>query len=156
MYQLVKAFKTFSPDAICELPVPRRRRQRKKITEGRQHNFITTVQKVVFHQRQRQPGLWYIHTGMGPGPVQGPNGKYSTMWKCSHWSKTGTGPIVSYCASPIPCTDLGHVPVQCDYTISHGIVWTFLHNTLIPINPGPGLVLVPDPVQCDCTIRLVM
>ena len=29
--------------------------------------------------------------GTGPGTVQGLNGKYSTMWKCSHWSETWTG-----------------------------------------------------------------
>ena len=53
--QLGKALKTFSPDTICELC--QEEEDEKKITEGRQHNFIITVQKVVFHQRQRQPGL---------------------------------------------------------------------------------------------------
>ena len=46
----------------------------------------------------------YSHcTGMGPGPVHGPNGKYSTMLKCSHWLETGTGTrtIVFYYASPV-------------------------------------------------------
>ena len=50
------------------------------------------------------------------GLVQGPNRKYSTMWKCSHWSETGTGAIVFYCASPFPCTCSVPVSVQCEYT----------------------------------------
>ena len=57
----------------------------------------------------------YSHcTGTGLGPVEGPNEKYSTMLKCSHWFETGTGTriIIPYWASPIPCADRGPIPVQ--------------------------------------------
>ena len=54
----------------------------------------------------------YSHcTGTGPGPVQGPNGKYNTLWKCSHWLETGAG-ANTYCASPVPSPS--PVPVQCE------------------------------------------
>ena len=60
----------------------------------------------------------YSHC-IGPGLVQGPNGKYSIMQKCSHWPDTGTGttPIVSYCVVPVACTSAGLSPVQCEKAI---------------------------------------
>ena len=47
------------------------------------------------------------------------------LWKCSHWSETGTGTgtycfflllfFVSYRAIPVPCT--GPVPFPCSMTV---------------------------------------
>ena len=59
-------------------------------------------------------------TGMGPGPVQG---QMESTVRCRNVhtggerQRKGPGPIVSYCALPIPGTSPGTVPVQCDYTI---------------------------------------
>ena len=45
----------------------------------------------------------YSHSmGTGTGPVQGPNEKYSMMWKFSEWFERGTGTetIVFYWSFP--------------------------------------------------------
>ena len=59
----------------------------------------------------------YSHCmGTRQGPLQGPNGKCSIMQNVH----TGLGqgqvprPIVSYCASLIPCTAPGPIHVQCE------------------------------------------
>ena len=54
--------------------------------------------------------------GMGSGLVQGPTRKYSTVQKCSQGQGQGqgqgAGPIVFYCASTVPSTHPGPVPMQ--------------------------------------------
>ena len=59
----------------------------------------------------------YSHlSGMGPDPVQV---QMESVVQCRNFHtdlKQGqvTGPIVSYRASPIPCTGPGPAPVQCE------------------------------------------
>ena len=65
----------------------------------------------------------YLHcTGAGVGTRTGSGIEDYDYWveiyysEMSYWSETGTrtGPIVSYCASHVPCICSGPGPVQCE------------------------------------------
>ena len=56
----------------------------------------------------------YSHCmGMGQGPLQGPNGKYSIMQKCSHLAGTGTkAHCLLLCQSPVLFTCSVNMPLN--------------------------------------------
>ena len=53
-----------------------------------------------------------MEPGTGPGSI-GPSKLCRNVHTASRQGQ-GPGPIVSYCATPVPCTGLDPCPVQCD------------------------------------------